>query len=430
MSSSRLTAASTGTSRRSFPCLSWPVSFIWLGQITGLFDLLVRGLEYPIRLLGLPDKAAVSFLFGFFRRDYGAAGFYDMKKMGLLSGDQLVVASVTLTLFVPCVAQFLMNVKERGTRIGVGLSLFVLLFSFGTGSLVHLALDKPGSKAVKCSFCGMEFKEEEAQKGCAGCSLTKGCRMIRCPRCGYEMPPEPGMDQTTEGMEEKAMNLSERAEEILETLWMSTVEEKKDSLSLGLAEREEAMSELLKNGCVDISNQKVRLKDKGKKEGEKIVRRHRLAERLLVDVLAMKKGLIHEVGCKFEHLLLTEVEENVCTLLGHPKLCPHGKPIPTGRCCVKSAKEVSRAVCLLKDLEVKDKGTIAYLATSDLGRLNRLMAMGALPGISVTMIQKFPSYVFQVGQSQFAIDQEMAEAIYVRLGRDKKRKIRALEIAK
>ncbi len=44
---------------------------------------------------------------------------------------------------------------------------------------------------MKCSFCGLEFKEEEARKGCAGCSLTKGCQMIRCPRCGYEMPPEP-----------------------------------------------------------------------------------------------------------------------------------------------------------------------------------------------------------------------------------------------
>ena len=123
-----------------FPLFIMASLFIWLGQITGLFDLLVKGLEYPVRLLGLPDKAAVSFLFGFFRRDYGAAGFYDMKKMGLLSGQQLVVASVTLTLFVPCVAQFLMNIKERGMRIGIGLSLFVLLFSFGTGYLLNLVM--------------------------------------------------------------------------------------------------------------------------------------------------------------------------------------------------------------------------------------------------------------------------------------------------
>jgi len=129
-----------------FPLFILASLFIWLGQITGLFDFVVRGLEYPIRLLGLPDKAAVSFLFGFFRRDYGAAGFYDMKKMGLLTGHQLVIASVTLTLFVPCVAQFLMNIKERGMRIGVGLSLFVLLLSFGTGYLVHLGLNALGVK--------------------------------------------------------------------------------------------------------------------------------------------------------------------------------------------------------------------------------------------------------------------------------------------
>jgi len=130
--------------REIFPLFILASVFIWLGQISGLFDIVVRGLEYPIRLLGLPDKAAVSFLFGFFRRDYGAAGFYDMKKMGLLSGHQLVVAAVTLTLFVPCVAQFLMNIKERGMRTGVGLSLFVLLFSFGTGYLIHLVLNTLG----------------------------------------------------------------------------------------------------------------------------------------------------------------------------------------------------------------------------------------------------------------------------------------------
>lgn len=217
------------------------------------------------------------------------------------------------------------------------------------------------------------------------------------------------------------MNLSERSQEILETLWINIVEEKKDALSLGLAEREEAVTELVKNGYVDVLKGEVHLKEKGKKEGEKIIRRHRLAERLLADVLDMKKNLIHEVGCKFEHLLLEEVEENVCTLLGHPKLCPHGKPIPSGRCCEKSAREVARVVCLLKDLDIKDRGTIAYLATNDSRRLNKLMAMGALPGISITMVQKFPSYVFQIGQSQFAIDQEMAEGIYVRLEKDLER---------
>ena len=96
---------------------------IWLGQLLGVFALLTKVLEYPISWIGLPDKAAVSFLFGFFRRDYGAAGLYDIKKAGLFTGNQLVVACVTLTLFLPCVAQFLMNVKERGLKTGIAISV-------------------------------------------------------------------------------------------------------------------------------------------------------------------------------------------------------------------------------------------------------------------------------------------------------------------
>lgn len=113
---------------------------IWLGQITGLFALLVKLLEYPMRAIGLPAQAAVPFLFGFFRRDYGAAGLYDLKKVGLLSGNQLVVAGITLTLFLPCIAQLLMNIKERGLRMGVSISIFILIFSFSVGYLVNLIL--------------------------------------------------------------------------------------------------------------------------------------------------------------------------------------------------------------------------------------------------------------------------------------------------
>lgn len=113
---------------------------IWLGQITGIFNFLVRVLEYPVSWIGLPSKAAVAFLFGFFRRDYGAAGLYDLKKAGLLSGNQLVVSCVTLTLFLPCIAQLLMNIKERGLRLGIAMSVFILFFSFTIGYFVNLAL--------------------------------------------------------------------------------------------------------------------------------------------------------------------------------------------------------------------------------------------------------------------------------------------------
>ncbi len=117
---------------------------IWIGRLSGLFNLMVKGLAYPVRWIGLPDKAAVAFLFGFFRRDYGAAGLYDIKKAGLFNGNQLVVACVTLTLFLPCIAQFLMNVKERGMKVGVGISIFILFFSFSAGFVVNLALNLLG----------------------------------------------------------------------------------------------------------------------------------------------------------------------------------------------------------------------------------------------------------------------------------------------
>jgi ferrous iron transport protein B len=117
---------------------------IWLGELTRLFDLLVWLLRAPVGWIGLPDSAAPIFLFGFFRRDYGAAGLYDLAKTGVLSGNQIVVACIALTLFLPCIAQFLMNVKERGWRTGVGMSAFILFFSFGVAYLVHVAITALG----------------------------------------------------------------------------------------------------------------------------------------------------------------------------------------------------------------------------------------------------------------------------------------------
>jgi ferrous iron transport protein B len=113
---------------------------IWLGQVTGLFDICIKLLETPVKLIGLPDKAAKVFLLGFFRRDYGAAGLYDLNKTGILTGVQLVVSCVALTLFLPCVAQLLMNIKERGIKTGIAISFFVLFLSFTVAFLLNLVL--------------------------------------------------------------------------------------------------------------------------------------------------------------------------------------------------------------------------------------------------------------------------------------------------
>ena len=210
--------------------------------------------------------------------------------------------------------------------------------------------------------------------------------------------------------------LSERAEEILEALWIQMEEQGKKQLDLGASRDEPAIEELMRLGLIRKDLDHIHLLEKGKIHAVACVRRHRLAERLLADVFDVKKKIIDEVSCKFEHLLHEGLEDNVCTLLGHPKVCPHSKPIPPGKCCrEKINKKLLKFLAPLSDLEVKDKGKIAYLQAKDRSQMQKLINIGAIPGVSIVLLQKFPSYVFQIGQSQFAIDKELASSIYVRL---------------
>ncbi|HEY3360268.1 MAG TPA: ferrous iron transport protein B [Methanosarcina sp.] len=110
---------------------------IWIGRLTGLFALALKVIEYPTVWIGLPPNAADVFLFGFFRRDFGAAGLYEMHDSGLLTSVQLLVAAVTLTLFMPCIAQFMMTIKERGFKTALAISGFIFPFAFFTGFIVN-----------------------------------------------------------------------------------------------------------------------------------------------------------------------------------------------------------------------------------------------------------------------------------------------------
>lgn len=118
---------------------------IWLFRIIGLFDMLINMLRKPVEMIGLPSEAGKAFLFGFFRRDYGAAGLYDLSMHGKLDGIQLTVSCVALTLFLPCIAQFLMNMKERGWKMGMAISVFVLFFSFGAAYILNIILRSLGA---------------------------------------------------------------------------------------------------------------------------------------------------------------------------------------------------------------------------------------------------------------------------------------------
>lgn len=209
------------------------------------------------------------------------------------------------------------------------------------------------------------------------------------------------------------MIVSEAAEEILESLW--SAHEKGGALRA--MPDMHTLKELIDHGMVKRSGtNEICLTEAGLIHARDAVRRHRLAERLLTDVLAVKSSMIHETACQFEHHLHKGIDQNVCTLLGHPKFCPHGQPIPPGACCEKEARSVSAAVMPLSRLKPGEGGHIAYLHTKDPKQVQMLISMGMFPGTEIKLMAAYPSLLFQLGESQFAVDRSIAGEIYVRVG--------------
>lgn len=122
------------------PLFIWASVLIWFGKLLGFFEVILSFLKRPLAFIGLPAGLSKVFLFGFFRRDYGAAGLYDLDKQGLLTVREIIVSAVVLTLFLPCIAQFLMNIKERGMKIALAITVFVITVSFGVGFLLNKIL--------------------------------------------------------------------------------------------------------------------------------------------------------------------------------------------------------------------------------------------------------------------------------------------------
>ena len=211
------------------------------------------------------------------------------------------------------------------------------------------------------------------------------------------------------------METSNEEEEILEKLWVELVEKDKKTINRKGIVNEQLLNGLEKSGYVFISDGKIGLTDKGHDCARKIIRRHRLAERLFYDVLELGKDKIEKPSCEFEHVLSKEVEESICALLGHPRECPHGKSIPEGECCKKNLEVIKKVVYKVSDLKKKDSGKIAYILMQDDKKLQKLMALGVLPGKSVIIVQNFPAYVLQIGSTQIVIDREMADAIFLRI---------------
>jgi DtxR family Mn-dependent transcriptional regulator len=208
----------------------------------------------------------------------------------------------------------------------------------------------------------------------------------------------------------------EKEDEIFEIIW-TLREDGKLTLdqiihNCTIQECESILTDLAKNGWIDIKGHVVEMLPKGEKRAKELVRRHRLSLRMFYDLFALDGA--EAEACKFEHILSPEVTDSVCTLLGHPPNSPDGKPIPRGECCAMFRQEMRPLVAPLADLLPGEQAKIVFITPGSHSRLDRLSAMGVVPGSVVKLHQKKPSYVIQLGETMIAVDKDITKEIFVK----------------
>ncbi|MGQ9530666.1 MAG: metal-dependent transcriptional regulator [Candidatus Bathycorpusculaceae bacterium] len=170
---------------------------------------------------------------------------------------------------------------------------------------------------------------------------------------------------------------------------------------------------LEKDGFLTHSPYKgVKLTEKGRKIALQVIRRHRLSERLLVDILHMKWEKVHDAACKLEHGITEEITKPLEKALKHPKTCPHGNPIPTA--CGGIIEERTMP---LTNLAIGKKGVIVKITEEQIALLQYLGKLGLVPGTSVEILEKAPldgPITVKIGSSSHALSRAITSVIQVK----------------
>ncbi|MBF0468786.1 MAG: metal-dependent transcriptional regulator [Desulfamplus sp.] len=211
--------------------------------------------------------------------------------------------------------------------------------------------------------------------------------------------------------------IKERHDEILEAMWTAeenkkfSIDEIKKRCAVEFTDQD--LTELESLDLIVRNKNKILFSNKGKELAENIMRRHRLAEVLMTSILKLKNSEMERVACQVEHYLVPEVEESICTLLGHPEICPDGKPIPKGKCCHCGLKQVTNTVVSLTELKPGEQGKITYIKPGNHSNLHQLISFGLNPGVVVTLHRKKPAFCIKYENTELAIDEKIAENIFV-----------------
>jgi DtxR family Mn-dependent transcriptional regulator len=213
-----------------------------------------------------------------------------------------------------------------------------------------------------------------------------------------------------------------RIEEILEHVWTEREEGRDAAAGILAASATEHVPDagaadlqaLARGGLVRLAEDRVQLTSEGEARARDVVRRHRLTERLFRDLLDLGERTMEAQACEFEHILSPEATDSVCTLLGHPPTCPHGKPVPPGACCGAFQRTVRPLVTGLPTFDLGATGRIVFIAPKFHDRMDRLAALGVIPGSTIRLHQRSPSYVIEIGETTIALDPEIAGEIFVK----------------
>ena len=174
----------------------------------------------------------------------------------------------------------------------------------------------------------------------------------------------------------------------------------------------ELLDSLTSDGLVELDEKEKRIKltAGGADQARKIIRAHRIGERLIFDIFG---GDFETAACEFEHTVTAELVDGICTLLGHPGECPHGMPIPKGECCRSKASTAHKQVVPLKDLEIGQTARVAYINTKDDRQMHNLDDLQVRPRSVVKLHQKYPCYVVECEGAHIALDEEIVSSICV-----------------
>jgi DtxR family Mn-dependent transcriptional regulator len=176
-----------------------------------------------------------------------------------------------------------------------------------------------------------------------------------------------------------------------------------------------AISEMIRRlrdeGYVEIRGRSLLLTDRGRGLAESVVRKHRLAERLLIDIIGLPWEKAHVEAGRWEHVISDEVEARLIELLGHPTTCPHGNPIP-------GAGAVEPRLTALSESRRGDHVRLERVTEqveTDLDSLAYLSSHGFIPGTEATVSSRAPdgTLILDLGAGSIALGPGLAQQLFV-----------------